>query len=818
MLKIKEANVLIPPLRIRLILVTLILILGVAIFPAKAAEPRQAVNMSVEPALQGYFKYGEWLPVWVSLENTGADQQGEVRVSVRRDFETITYSAPVSLANGARKRLPIYVLPNNFTHELKIDFVVDEEILESQTAIVRPQPNINYLIGVAAQDRGALSLLPGIQLPGGRLPIILDINLDTLPERSEGLRSLDCLILNDIDASELSIEQISALATWVQQGGKLVIGGGAGALKTAAGLPDLLLPLRTTGLTDIENLDSLSKFSNAAPVRVPGPFVIALGENLSGLTLLEQDGIPLVRETVIGDGSSTFIALDLSNTPFDAWTGTTAFWETIIGPGSAYPDWMPPDMSPRQMAGNSIGNALSNLPSLDLPSAKNVAFLLVFYIILVGPVNYFVLRWRKKLHWAWISIPLITLIFTGLSFGIGYAKRGTDILINKIAIIQAGVGDTAQVKTYVGLFSPANQNYEVELAGDNLLSPLQVYYDPWNSVGGSGSNLTFVQSNPSLVRGLSVNQWSMQSFMTETSLEDVGQLNANLQIKNGALTGTITNDTGYPLKDVIVLLRPNFIRIGDLDVDTAANVDLEIAGSQRDIRYGPSISWEIYGSSGIGTPSREQEFKRMVLESVIDQQYYYGSNMRPGESRSAKELDAMPTVTILGWLEGAPPEVFVNGESPQESANSLLITETTFNFPEEGEISFPVGLLPGVVASLPFSGGICGPGVTSVWIEQGEAVFEFIIPSEIGNIEVSSLNFSIQIDSGIGNPLPVDIFDWQTEDWQPLEDIHVGDNTITDPADYINGEGLIQFRISAENRNFQGGSCYYTALGFNGSR
>jgi hypothetical protein len=738
---------------------------------------------------------------------------------VQRDFETITYAVPVSLANGARKRIPIYVLPNNFTHELKINLVVDEEIVLSQKTTVRAQPNINYLIGVATQRRGALSLLPSMQLPGGRLPVTLDVNLETLPDRSEGLRSLDCLILNDTDTSSLTPEQVDALVSWVQQGGRLIIGGGVGALQTTAGLPASLLAQRPSELVELDQLDAISEFAETSQIRVPGPFVVATGENLAGDTLASQDGIPLIQDVKFGEGHSIFIALDLSTTPFDAWTGTTAFLEALIVPGAAYPDWMPPDMSLRQMATNSISNALSNLPSLDLPSARNVAVLLIIYIILVGPVNYLLLRWQKKLQWAWISIPLITLLFTGLSFGIGYAKRGTDIIINKIAIIHGSTDSTAKVNAYVGLFSPANQEYEVEVAGENLLSPLYGYYDPWSSsMVSSGSNLTFVQSNPSLVKGLTVNQWSMQSFMTETSIEEIGPIDADLSLEDGKLTGMITNNTGYPLNDVIVLLRPNYVRLGDLDIGETANVNLETESIRREIRYGPSISWELYGSASMGEPSRELEFKRMVLESVIDQQYYYGSNVRPGEIRSAKVLDSMPVATIFGWMDNAPPEVRINGEIPRESENSLYITEANLQLPDRGKITIPTGMLPGLVAELPFSGGTCGPDGTSVWIEQGEAVFEYIIPSEIGEINISSFNFAIQMDSGFNNPPPVDIYDWEVEAWQELDNVNMGENTIANPENFISADGLVRFRFSVNNRNFQGGSCYYTALGLIGSR
>lgn len=83
-----------------------------------------------------------------------------------------------------------------------------------------------------------------------------------------------------------------------------------------------------------------------------------------------------------------------------------------------------------------MSSALSQLPSLDLPSVRGLGILLAIYIALVGPVNYLLLRWFRRLHWAWITIPLLTLIFSAGSFGIGYAMRGTDLILNHIAVVE----------------------------------------------------------------------------------------------------------------------------------------------------------------------------------------------------------------------------------------------------------------------------------------------------------------------------------------------------------------------------------------------
>ena len=213
--------------------------------------------------------------------------------------------------------------------------------------------------------------------------------------------------------------------------------------------------------------------------------------------------------------------------------------------------------------------ALSNLPMLELPSASWLALMLGVYIVIVGPVNYLVLRRMKRLQLAWISIPSITIFFSIVSFLLGYALHGTDIFVNKIAVIQVESSGSAHIDSYIGVFSPAQTAYEVEIEDAGLISPLSPFYDPWNSAGNPGNTLTgrsmiIVQGNPAYVRGLSIDQWSMQSFMSEGTITSFGSFEADLQVKNDRLVGTIRNSTTYNLTDCFVILGSKFTRLGDL--------------------------------------------------------------------------------------------------------------------------------------------------------------------------------------------------------------------------------------------------------------
>jgi hypothetical protein len=794
--------------------------------PSSAQSENAGLHIQASPVFQGYFKYGEWLPIWVELENNGPDLSGSIQVRVSGSGGTMVFSTPVDLPTVSRKRLPVFVLPNNFTRELEVQFIAGDQVVASQKIPARPQPNITYTIGLIAPERGALSLINGIEMPGPmpRPILIADGALADLPERFEGLRSFDCLVLNDIDTSNFTLEQGKALENWVRQGGRLVIGGGAGMLKTVSGLPKSLLPLVPETTLEIQAVSGLSGLAvtgsqdTLPEIRVPGPFILATGSLISGKVVVAQDGIPLLVEQPLGAGNIDLFTLDLSVSPFDAWSGTTLLWQLLLAPGAAFPTWMPVDISARQQLASQMPYSLSNLPMLDIPSARGLALLLGVYILLVGPVNYLFLRWRKRLHWAWITIPAVTIIFSVGSFGLGYLLHGTDIFLNKISIIELQKDGNALVNSYMGLFSPGQQAYKVEIVGDGLISPLAPYYNPWDSAG-SGVNSTqeivLTQGNPGYVSGLSIDQWSMQSFMVEGMAIDFGIISSDLRLETNALAGTITNLTGYTIRDATVIWSKRFAHLGDLQPGQSAEVSLDLADLEQPDLNSPLsylLVQEQFNQPNPNGPDREVEVKRSIIEGLLERTPPFKSSITPGAGQYSP-LTRLPL--LLGWVDQSPPQARIAGEAPAQQTTGVLLFNLGFTI-QSGDISIPAGLIPGEVISYPLDGGSCGDMNTpSIYLNRGESIFRFSLPAQFANLAVNRLKLSIYTDGNwIGAPA-VALFNWQTLDWVELTNIIQGINYTPDASGLINQDGEIQLRLSGKD-NSQ--ACFYLGLGLEGQQ
>jgi hypothetical protein len=804
------------------VLILLILLLVVSFLSSamthnvSAQDDYSGIKVSAWAAYDGYFKYGEWLPIWVQLENSGRDHQVEVLVRIPDGWGGTVFAAPVDLPNQSRKLVPLYVLPNNFTRELIVEIHSQDGKLAEVKTTTRPQPNITYLVGYIAPQIGAISMINGITLPGQERPIVMvDLELSEIPDRPEGLRSFDAIIINDFDTNQLSPAQKLALENWVRQGGRLVIGGGSNTLRTFSGLPEQMLPIKPTSIQEVDILPDLDHFVPGHELLVPGPFVVATGDHTNAITLVGDDTLALLLEQNFDKGYVNFIALDLAASPFNAWAGTTAFWEALLSPGATYPEWMPWDMSFRQRRSGTMVWALSNLPALDLPSVRSLAVLLGVYILLVGPLNYLILRWKRRLHFAWITIPLITLVFSAGTFGLGYAMRGTDLILNKVAIIEVNPEGTTSLASYMGIFSPAQQSYEIEVLGDALVSPLRPDYDPWGMSSGlsTGSEAVFIQGNPGFIRGLSVNQWSMQSFMTESNWPDFGSIFSDLELEGNNLVGTVRNDTHFTYYDTAVVLGNRVIHLGDFAPGEVRNIRLELP-TLVGHPFESSITYQLITSepSYSGFEDRTYQLKQSVLDSI----FTWGNPSGPvlGASTPINDLIGSQQALMLGWFDQAPPEVLVSGRKPAQITTSLLFAPLPFVIPQTEHLSLIPGMIPGKVLELPQEGGFCGSGgMPAVYFGRGDAIFEFQTPEIAINAQIDKLMLYIGTEGGWNRVPQTYVYDWSSNDWREIQSPSTGNNNIHSTDGLISSHGLVRVRLFTEN--FSGG-CYYLALGLEG--
>ena len=360
------------------------------------------LTLSAQAGFDGLFEESAAVPVIVSARNDGPPIDGEIRVAVTEgiDGDALIYSAPISLPTGSNKRLALVVHLPAFGSEMAVQLVEGEEVIaETQTNGLNRVGRDELFYGVISSDPGGLAFLETV--PGERAgAAVAFLDLADLPEVSSAWNALDVLVLDDVDTGRLTAGQSASLRAWVEGGGRLAVTGGPGGPQTAAGVADLL-PVAVTGVESVADLPALSEYAGI-PFDTPGPYLVTNSNLVRGETLIDQDGLPLLAQVELGRGGVHFLALDPKLAPLSGWAGHDQIWEDIAASAPSAAPW-----GLGIQDGFAATSAVGFIPGLRLPSVSQLVFFLFLYTLIIGPINFLVLRRLKRRELAWITIPAI---------------------------------------------------------------------------------------------------------------------------------------------------------------------------------------------------------------------------------------------------------------------------------------------------------------------------------------------------------------------------------------------------------------------------
>ena len=109
---------------------------------------------------------------------------------------------------------------------------------------------------------------------------------------------------------------------------------------------------------------------------------------------------------------------------------------------------------------------LESFEDIPVISFGWVALFILFYIVLVGPLDYLLLKKVfKRLELTWITFPVLVLIVSVAAYATAYYFKGDDLRINKIDLVDIDLHGPGQVygNSWFTLFSPRIQNYTIGL-------------------------------------------------------------------------------------------------------------------------------------------------------------------------------------------------------------------------------------------------------------------------------------------------------------------------------------------------------------------
>lgn len=627
--------------------------------PARAQSTPDDLAMTIGVAFDGLVDEGRWVEAQIGLENGGPDRAVELH-AVTGATTTIV---PVELPAGARKRVPIALRPKDPYTLVRVNVIEDGRVVMGRSYQVEPAGG-RQIIAVVGDDPSRIEAVD--RLPGLSAGFAVPTRSEDMPEHSLAMLTVDHLVLGEADLGRWRPQQLQALYEWVALGGRLVVAGGADLPARLAALPESLRPAEAGPILDLRG--PLTFGSDAVsfrlPDRVPVYELRPVGD-AAVIAAVGANGPPLVVARAVGDGQAMALAFDPGGAAMVNWPEAGQMWRWLGFQGGKAAPAGAVDVTP--LAAAALGSF-----EFSVPPIGTAMRLVVAYILVVGPANYLVLRRRRRLDLAWITIPLLTVAATGLTYGLGYRQfGGTAKLFEASSVRVVSGAGIAHVTSFVAIFSPTGRAYDVVVPGAMAFASDPEDYYGWQS----RSDVTTVLGAGPTVRGFHLGQWRAGGFALEAVVPWPAAEPGGLVEADGHVNGVVRNPFGRPMRGAEMMVAGDHVWFGELPPDFERRYGrpyVEPRPIHLDLRLLPSD----------GRTDEEQERRALQIVAAYasrdaDQHRRYGSYYgSPSSSaivpsRDGAELFAFDGASALdlrmdGRIDDRQAHVLVHAAVPLE--------------------------------------------------------------------------------------------------------------------------------------------------------
>ncbi len=416
--------------------------------------------------------------------------------------------------------------------------------------------------------------------------------------------------------------------------------------------------------------------------------------------------------------------------------------------------WQSPDQG--------LSEAATNAGSGGVPELPWLFGAIIGYTVLIGPVNFFVLKRLGRRDWAWLTIPAISVLALGVFWLVG-GQRLTDASVTHAAVIIGG--DDPIQRTSVVLAVGREGSYTLGFDGPDIVYPATLgnrfdeFGRPIATASGQvvGSDVRFDLQQLGFAGVNTVGEPATVPLAVEW-----GEGDGPIQVSNlGDLTfwawGVFDNGS-YTVSDETLL---------------------------------PGATNSLQPRNPAGDGFFEPGFGFFLGDEVINQLQLFGDDrawrvLSPLGNAAQFTLGDAVDRFVFGFSEDYSPEVSLDGRPVTSEGNALVILPL-----DESEVSgSQTGTLVAIGSGFVEPGG-AGPGVA--FVSTDEMWLRYRLP--IG-VSTATLRW---IDNFGANGLGQQAWDWEAGALVDVSVDAVLDRRFVDPG------GNVMLRVGANRQQFEGG-------------
>ena len=230
------------------------------------------------------------------------------------------------------------------------------------------------------------------------------------------------------------------------------------------------------------------------------------------------------------------------------------------------------EAGPKDRSLNTLFGHLLAIAELRPLSIWWVILMLSSLAILLGPVDYLLLKRLDRQPLTWLTAAGWIVLFTAFAYYGVQMLRSGQVQVRAVSVVDAIQGKRqAWETTYMSLFAPDSDEYKLEnLAGCqwwSAISPVQEQMYGFNRSGIDREIACLQHDGGNLPVSLPINIWSAQCMMSESPVEQIPISAKVTKLPGGEAIAVITNLSDCPIQRGCVRFADEMaLRFGEVPV------------------------------------------------------------------------------------------------------------------------------------------------------------------------------------------------------------------------------------------------------------
>lgn len=614
------------------------------------------IRMTIDYGYDGYAKYGRYMNVRATITGKEKEFRGWLQVIVPKAEKNVRYRKEVYITPGTTEIIDLAIPVIDDTGLIQVELRNDKDatVVEHLSRIKVGNYDKQAYIGVLTDDREGLAYLDTLASK------VFYLDESKMMNDYLGLDLLDVIVINNFDTSRLDNKKLEALEKWVMNGGSLVVGTGEHVDKTLAKLGDLL-GIKSTGTfqrdnitfgmnkktleelkqdildyeqsrkilqENIKNRNDMLKSYGSPLIELNPEFsdnwakeinkklqIVSLNKTIAEVelkgssTIVVENKKHLMDIRSLGHGNIQLFSFDMGIEP-----EANSFGIAVLVKIAKNLTQTKQNQLEQEYYGSYVNygiyNSMSYTDTENIPKTGRYIFIIVIYILIVGPITFFVLKKLDKRSLTWIAVPILAIVFTFVVYIFGGDTRISEPYLGYVELLNYREDDTVNEEVYFALTAPSNHKYQIELDNKYQISELrnstQNYYmfnlQPENEFYlnkyitsidyGLDNTILEVNDNPA---------FAPVYFYSENTFAMENKLNTDIHYVGDVIYGKLTNDFDFDITNSMLVSDGFVISLGTLTPGETINItDKEyVYYLSREELYGnDNIVNRIAGSNG----------------------------------------------------------------------------------------------------------------------------------------------------------------------------------------------------------------------------